>query len=79
MSVKTMSINQIREIGLKALAKALGPVGMVRFLQQFEVGKGDYTKEKKKLLENLGINDIIEDIERRRKKPEIRHKKDKKQ
>ncbi len=78
MSVKTMTINQVREIGLKALAKALGPVGMVRFLQQFEVGKGDYTRERKKLLENLGIDDIIENIEKRRKTSGIRHKKDKK-
>ncbi len=72
MSIKTMSINQIREIGLKALAKALGPVGMVRFLQQFEGGKGDYVRERKKLLDNLGIDDIIEDIEK------IKHKRDKK-
>ncbi|MFQ6031372.1 MAG: hypothetical protein ACE5K2_00500 [Candidatus Zixiibacteriota bacterium] len=35
MSKQTMSLHQIREVGLEALTKALGPVGMVRFLQQF--------------------------------------------
>ena len=37
---------EIRKIGLQALNEALGPVGMVRFIQQFENGYGDYTKEK---------------------------------
>jgi len=68
MSVKAMSINQIREIGLKALAKALGPVGMVRFLQQFETGKGNYTKERKDILEGLDIKSIAKDIKKGKKK-----------
>ena len=33
-------------IGMQALRDALGPVGMVRFIQQYETGYGDYTKEK---------------------------------
>ncbi|MDR1290182.1 MAG: hypothetical protein LBK06_03175 [Planctomycetaceae bacterium] len=37
---------EIRKTGLKALREALGPVGMVRFIQQYENGYGDYTKEK---------------------------------
>jgi hypothetical protein len=37
---------EIRKIGLQALQEALGPVGMVRFIQQYEDGYGDYTKEK---------------------------------
>jgi hypothetical protein len=37
---------EIREAGLRALGEALGPAGMVRFMQQYENGYGDYTKEK---------------------------------
>ena len=37
---------EVRRLGLEALREALGPVGMVRFIQQFETGIGDYTKEK---------------------------------
>lgn len=37
---------EIRKIGLQALKEALGPVGMVRFIQQYENGYGDYTTEK---------------------------------
>ncbi len=37
---------EIRNVGIKALQEALGPVGMVKFLQQYDMGYGDYTKEK---------------------------------
>jgi len=45
----TLNVNspaEVRKAGLKALNDTLGPVGMVRFLQQYENGRGDYTKEK---------------------------------
>jgi hypothetical protein len=45
----TINVNnllEIRKTGLQALREALGPVGMVRFIQQYESGQGDYTKEK---------------------------------
>ena len=31
---------------MEALARELGPVGTIRFLQLFENGVGDYTKER---------------------------------
>ena len=37
---------EVRRAGLTALNKELGPAGMTIFLQQFESGYGDYTKEK---------------------------------
>ena len=37
---------EIRNVGIKALQEALGPVGMVQFMQQYDMGYGDYTKEK---------------------------------
>lgn len=37
----------IRRLGTEALMKALGPVGMARYLCEYDDGgKGDYTKEK---------------------------------
>ena len=47
MSSKTnfRSINEIRKIGIDALADALGPGDMTRFLQSFDLGSGDYEKE----------------------------------
>jgi len=41
MSTQTLSPSILRKLGLEALTKALGPVGMARFLQQFETGMGN--------------------------------------
>lgn len=37
---------EVRTVGMQVLKEALGPVGVVRFLQQYDLGHGDYTKEK---------------------------------
>ena len=42
----TMTPETLRQAGLDALRRELGPTGMVRFLQQFEMGCGDYTAER---------------------------------
>ncbi|MFO5494420.1 MAG: hypothetical protein ACLBM6_18195 [Cuspidothrix sp.] len=46
-----MKLTEIRQQGYKALIDSLGVVGMLRFIQQFEVGYGDYTTEKYQLEE----------------------------
>lgn len=50
MMSQTMNIvkcSEIRRLGTEALVKALGPVGMARYLEEYDDGgKGDYTKEK---------------------------------
>ncbi|HEX2077624.1 MAG TPA: hypothetical protein VHG08_07935 [Longimicrobium sp.] len=56
----TPSLDEIRRAGLEALRRELGPVGMVRFLQQFENGSGDYTAERAELLGNPGVAEIVE-------------------
>jgi len=66
MSVKTMTLEQIRLVGLEALAHELGPVGMVRFLQQFETGHGDYSVERHEWLDKLDVRMLAEKIQRRR-------------
>ena len=66
MSALTMSPSDIRKAGLEAVAKKLGPLGMVRFLQQFETGRGDYTKERAQWLKEAGIKEIAADIRKKR-------------
>jgi len=46
VAINANNLLEIRKIGLQALKEALGPVGMVRFIQQYESGYGDYTEEK---------------------------------
>lgn len=58
---------QLQQMGLEALAKSLGPVGMLRFIQQFEKGSGDYTRDRDKILGNSTLDEIIAEIKERRK------------
>jgi len=37
---------EIRTIGIEALKDALGLVGMIKFMQQYNPGYGDYTAER---------------------------------
>lgn len=60
MSKPGMSLNEVRTKGYAALMKALGPVGYIRFLQQFGPGKGDYTKDRRKWLDKLDSTQIRE-------------------
>lgn len=62
MKTQTMTAEQIRSVGLKALADSLGPVGMVRFLQLFEVGEGDYVEERQQLLGQEGVDRLAQRI-----------------
>ena len=58
----SLSPQEIRRKGLEALAEALGPVGMIRFLQQFDLGTGDYTKDRAKWLDDLTIDEIMDQL-----------------
>ena len=57
-----MTLVQIRNAGLRALARELGPVGMVRFLQQYETGKGDYSQDRHEWLDGLDAETIVKEI-----------------
>ncbi len=67
LSMPVMPLEQIRLIGLKALVRDLGSVGMVRFLQQFETGQGDYTAERHMWLGKRTVRELAEEIGRQHK------------
>jgi len=58
MAVTLKELEQIRQEGLKALKEKLGPVGMIKFIQMYSNGKGDYTKEREELLKDVTIEDF---------------------
>jgi len=53
---------EIRTAGLQALKERLGPVGMTRFLQQFETGKGDYSKERHAWVDRTSMPELLQQI-----------------
>ena len=57
-------------MGIEALAKELGPVGMTYFIQQFDRGSGNYTAEREKLLANATMENLVSELEEMRRKRE---------
>ncbi len=64
-NIRDMTPEEIHDAGLQALERELGVVGMVRFLQQFEKGIGDYTKERYDWLREEDIETFVREIEQR--------------
>ncbi|MEO0706983.1 MAG: hypothetical protein AAF050_15140 [Cyanobacteria bacterium J06649_5] len=46
----------------------LGYVEAVRFFKQFEPGDRDYTKDRRKWLDDVSLNDIVADAQKRQAK-----------
>ena len=58
MAVTVKDLERIRQEGLKALKEKLGPVGMIKFIQMYSDGEGDYTEERKEKLASLKEEDL---------------------
>ena len=61
-----MKPREIRQQGYRALIDALGVAGTSKFLQQLEVGYGDYTKERSQWLDRLTIDDFRNYVKQRK-------------
>jgi hypothetical protein len=52
------TLDQIRSEGLIALRERLGRAGMIRFLQQFESGAGDYAAERREWVDRTSLAEL---------------------
>lgn len=66
MSTQTLTLEALRRAGLEALTRELGPVGMARFLQQFETGWGDYSVERHQWLDQEDVQTLTQRLHQRR-------------
>lgn len=60
------TLAELRRVGTDALIKALGPVGMVRFLQQLHPAHGDYIARRDAILGNPTVDELMGEMKRRR-------------
>ena len=58
MAVTVRELEKIRREGLKALKDKLGIEGMIKFIQMYSDGKGNYVEERKEILKNLKKEDL---------------------
>ncbi len=70
MDVLLMTDEQILELGFQALVDKLGPVGMVRFIHQFQAGEGDYTEERQQWVGMSDVETLAKQIQQAEDDPE---------
>ncbi len=58
---------EINQQAINLLYKELGVVDAVRFLKQFTQGYGNYTQEREVLFAEKSLDEIVGEIEKRRK------------
>lgn len=59
---------EVNQQAIHLLYKELGVVDAVRFLKQFTQGYGNYTQERESLFADKSLDDIVNEIEKRRKR-----------
>ncbi|NWH06626.1 hypothetical protein [Desulfobacter latus] len=67
MNTQTRPVSEINRQATHILFKEMGVVDTIRFLNQFSVGQGDYTKERHTWLNDISMNDVISQIKAEKK------------
>ena len=64
MTVQTRPLAEVTHDAVRLLARELGVVETARFLGQFGVGHGDYTKERGALFEGVTLEELVDEARR---------------
>ena len=67
INLNTHTTSEINQKATHILFKQMGIVDTFKFLNQFSLGSGDYTKERAELLGDISLDEIIADIKAKRK------------
>jgi hypothetical protein len=57
---------EIQAAGLDALSKVLSPSEMMTFIINWPFGRGNYTEERRRLLDDGSVEDLVAEIARKR-------------
>lgn len=66
MDTKIRPLSEITKHATNILIKEMGIVDTLRFLNQYSVGEGNYTRDRDQLLEGMTVKNIIKDIKEQR-------------
>jgi hypothetical protein len=68
MNTQTRPVSEISRRATHILFKEMGVIDTIRFLNQFSVGQGDYTKERGNWLGEISMDDAIAQIKTKKNK-----------
>lgn len=63
---------ELQQRGMEILIRELGYPDAMRFMLQFTRGRGDYTKQRRRLLASVGIEDLLSATAKRLEKAPAR-------
>jgi len=63
MNAKIKPMPLVNENATNILVREMGVVDTIRFLNQFSVGYGNYTEERRKIVDSMTLDDIFSAIE----------------
>ena len=66
MNTGAKPLAEINDRAIQILYKHMGVVDTIRFLNQFTMGHGDYTKERREWLDGLSLDDAVAAIKSQR-------------
>ncbi len=66
MNIDATNLYQVRHTGIHILNRELGPAAMIRFLQQYDSGYGDFSKERHERIDKVSVADIAAQIREKR-------------
>jgi hypothetical protein len=67
MTAEIQPLDKINEEALQLLMNELGVANTARFIQQFKAGTRNYTEERKELLKDWTLDDVLKETKRRRR------------
>jgi len=69
MTAVSMTPSKIRVHGFEILLRELGAAGAVRFMQQYESGRGDYTRDRRNWLTEQSVCKLAEAMRQQKSEP----------
>jgi len=69
MIANTLPLAEITREALQVLYREIGVVNTIRFVNQFTTGYGDYTEERKILLADMTLDDLLTEMSKTKQKP----------
>ena len=67
MNAEIKPMPLVNENATNILIREMGVVDTVRFFNQFSIGRGNYTEERRKMVDSMTLEDVFAGIEEMRK------------
>jgi hypothetical protein len=71
MTIELRPLAEVTQQAIRVLAREIGPVDTVRFVNQFTVGYGNYTQEREQLFAQMTLDDIVSEVRRAKEQREL--------